>query len=193
MRRRTANVGDPARTWSHGYFRYISKRVTRDIVQEHQATKRKRSWSLELHLKLITLAAARRKPDYRNRYEMALMATDALEQYTGTHAFPGDYVRAETDLRCCYFPVHLGWNEVANAEVAVFIVNADLRESGRTFVALIGSIENYVGRIRRRSAVGNWCPSDVMGLYDVLSSGVEQSGPALEHSYLTDDLQMSET
>jgi hypothetical protein len=81
---------------------------------------------------------------------------------------------------------------VANAEVAAFVVRADLPDSGRTFVALIGSIDNYVGRRRKRSAIGNWCPSDIMGLYDVLKSGVEESDPCLSSTYLADDLRMTE-
>lgn len=174
-------------------FRYISKRLTREIVQESHATTRRRSWSLGLDLKLLTLAVIRQRPDYRNRYEMAQRATEAVKDKTGSLAYPGDYIQAEADLRCCYFPVHLGWDEVANAEIAAFVIKADLLESGRTFMALIGSIGNYVGRKRRDSANGGgWCPSDVMGLYDVLRLGLEPSDPRLSSIYVAEDLPMSD-
>lgn len=79
--------------------------------------------------------------------------------------------------------------DAINKEIAGFFADATLDESGRTFVALFGSVDHYVGRKPTPSDNGfGWCPSDVMGLYAILRATLDETDEAkLDADYLWDD------
>jgi hypothetical protein len=155
-------------------FRYISKRLVRDIVEQHQAARPRRVLSGGLNIKGASFTARAAEPDYKNRFDLARRATEAISDNTGTLEIGGDYVRAELELVPAHFKVHLGWRRSYNQEVAAFFADGTYGSFGRTFVGLFGSISNFTGRIPVEAGSG-WWPSDVVGLYHILEAAREQT------------------
>lgn len=165
-------------------FQYVSTRLTTEIVQQHEAALPRRKLSLSLQLKLLGLTVKTRAPDYRNRFDLASRATEAVADLTGTVEIDGDYILAELDVYAAILPVHLGWRDAANVEIAALIADTGAG-TPRTFVALIGSASNFLGR--NSAEPSGWCPSDLDGLYEILDSALEARDPALDPWYLSED------
>jgi hypothetical protein len=167
-------------------FDYISNRLTTEIVQQHAAASSGYEVSWNVTLRVIGLSIAKRRPDYRNRWDLARRATDAVLDNTGTIAYPGDYVRGELDMHKLAFPVHMGWADgVMNGKVALLVSDETSRE-GRSLVALFGSIGNYVGHAPS-GALGGFFPSDMDGLFAIIEGGLEKSDPRVDSQWLSDE------
>jgi hypothetical protein len=171
-------------------FRYISRRLVTEIVQQHEAGEFPvdRSWTVQL--KVLGVTVKKRRPDYHNVYDLANRATKAVENFTGTIEAGSPYVRDMLDLHTCVFPVYMGWEEAINVEIAALVAD-DLNDGERTFVALVGSASNFIGRAPSTISSG-WFPSDADGLYHILATTSEPGEPSIERYRLDDEDSLSE-
>lgn len=168
-------------------FRYISKRLSREIVDQHEAALPRGIVSAAVNIRGVSLGLRGREPDYANRFDLARRATIAISDNTGTLENGGEYIRAELNVVPAYFPVHAGWRRGHNQEIAAFFADSSSSSSGRTFVGLFGSISNFTGRKPEETERG-WWPSDVAGLYHILDAAREQSDQRPSAEYLDEDL-----
>ena len=157
-------------TWP-SEFRYVSRRLVAQIVQRNEAKRPRRSVSFGFNLGLATVNVTGRPPDYGKVYDLVRRATEHVSDNTGTLAHPGLYVRSDLELDLCWFPVLLGWADGARrGEIAAIFADTTLDDTGRTFVALFGSIFNYVAmKPKPVDGVGVF-PSDLAGLYQILNA-----------------------
>ena len=118
---------------------------------------------------------------------MARRATDDVADWTGTLADPGHYVRDDLELELSWFPVLMGWVGGRSVEVAAAFTDAVIDDLGRVFVALFGSIHNYVGADPGADGGDRTYSGDMQGLYQILSLTGESNDPAVEPGRLWDD------
>lgn len=171
-------------------FRYISRRLVTEIVQQHEAGRPRQPWAFSLPLRIFTVTLERRAPDYGNLFDLARRATESVSENTGTLADFGPYVMASVELHHCWFPIHQGWVEGSNHEVAAFFSDTTRQDSGRTLIALFGSVGNYLGR-RPEPEQPGWTPSDAAGLYAILDATREPTDSSVKADYLWDDGAMT--
>lgn len=173
------------------HFRYISRRLVTQITQQSYAARPRRhafSFSVDLPFVKIGVQAQPSKDD--NLFALVREATADVADWTGTLADPSYYVRDRLELELCWFPVLMGWVDAHQVQVAAAFADTTLDDAGRTFVALFGSIHNYVGA---KPGIGDDCgvyPSDVAGLYQILSLTGESADPAVDPDRLWDDARM---
>jgi hypothetical protein len=161
-------------------FRYISRRLAKEIVQQHEAARSRTSRSFTIGAKYIGLAFTRLDPDYLNLFDRA---TDAVTDLTGTVAHPGEYVRAELDITPGLLTVLLGWERAANVDIAAMMTKHEDESAGRVLIALFGSASNYTSRRPRDDGLSD-TPSDVAGLYEILDRTSERRDPALHREWV---------
>lgn len=169
-------------------FRYISKRLVREIVQQDEAVKRRGPRiSTGLQVGPFSVGVGRRDPDFTNDFDLVRRATSAVSANTGNLGQPGPYVLCNLDLTMTHFPIFMGWRRGTSNEIAAFF--ADIRDSvaGRTFVALFGSVSNFLGYAPTESHKG-WSPSALEGLYPILDSVLEPGDPQVSAAFVKDDL-----
>lgn len=165
---------------------YVSNRLTRNVVQQHEAARK--DWRAVFNLKggPLSLGVRALSPDYRNRYDLAHRATAAVSQNTGDLASPGTYIRATLQMQLCKVVVLIGFDD-PNAEVAGVFADQSVPGIGRVFVALFGSISNLVGWRRSPRLDTERHPSDAAGLYEILNATREPNDPVVDTNHLTDD------
>jgi hypothetical protein len=167
-------------------FQYISNRLVREIVQQHEAAKPHRAVSATVNVKVVGVQFGSRPPDYDNPFDLARRATEAVRDNTGTLQSAGEYIRAELDLTPTHFPVLEGWRDIISGAIAAFFADETTDECGRMFIGLFGSITNFIGRRPEESRPG-WTPSSARGLYEILDSVLEAADPPLAYGYVRDD------
>ena len=174
-------------------FRYISKRLVREIVQQHEAAGR--SWTADSADVSVTPARVgfrKRRPDPDNPYDLARRATQAVSDNTGTLEVGGSYVRGELELKLCQFPVLLGLDR-SHSPVASVCHVGESANGTRTVVAMFGSIENYIGSKRRRNADGGgFFPSDIAGLYGIVELAREPRDARPDSDRIADDEELDD-
>jgi len=172
-------------------FRYVSRRLVTEITQQSDAARpRRRFWSFSIDLPFSKVTIQGQPPDPANLFALVRQATEDVADWTGTLADPSYYVQDDLELELSWFPVLMGWVDAASVEVAAAFADTVIDGVGRTFVALFGSIHNYVGA---KPGVDGDCgayPSDMQGLYQILSLAGESKDPAVEPSRLWDDAWM---
>lgn len=166
-------------------FKYISRRLVTEIVQQHEAAQSRYDMSWSLRFKLLGLTIQKRQLDYANRFDLARRATEAVVNLTGTLEVDGEYIRGELDLHTCAFPVLMGWDNGGKGEVAL-LVSDQVDHDGGTFVALIGSVENYIGHQPSPPGAG-FCPSDLDGLNGILATSLEPSDAKISKDFMGED------
>jgi len=166
-------------------FKFISTRLVTEIVQQYEAaaSRHDRSWSAGI--KGIAVSSKKRGPNFDNRFDLARRATEAVTNLTGTLDVGGDYVRGVLDFHHCITAVHQGWEDTANAEIAI-LVSDFVNDGERSFVALFGSVGSYIGHAPTLPISG-WFPSDADGLYRILSSCLEPTDDQVDSVWLADD------
>jgi hypothetical protein len=84
-------------------------------------------------------------PDYRNRYDVACRAANAVRDNTGRFASPGSYMRATMNMDLSKVAVHIGFVGTGRQEVAGFFAGEEVEDVGRVFVFLMGLVTNLTG------------------------------------------------
>lgn len=167
-------------------FRYVSKRLVTQIVQQDQAVKPRKPTVFTIPFGSFSLALQRREPDYGNPFDLARRATEAVSDWTGSLDAPGRYVRAQANLDLCTITVLQGFDR-PHVEIAAIFADVTTTESGRCFMALFGSLDNYT-HIKPKADDGcGLYPSDVDGLYSILDGVLEASDPKVDRDYLWRD------
>ena len=175
----------PTDTWPV-HFRYISRRLVKEIVQQHEATRPRVKASFSFPLRAIGLTLIRRDPDYLNLYDLTRRATEAIDNLTGSVEFPGTYVRAELDITPGYFTVLMGWQDRSHVDIAAMMTRTHVEDVGSVLVGLFGSISNYTWRVPKSEGLGE-IPSDVAGLYEILDRTAEDGDPTLDPERVEDE------
>lgn len=166
---------------------YISKRLTRELVQQHEAARPRRLTTASFRVPLLSAAFSTLKPDYHNRFDLTRRATEAVSDNTGSLDNPGTYVRATLPMRCCKVVFHLGFEDSGRQEVAAFFADGVTPDAGHVFVALFGSVTNLKGR-RAGAKLGiDSHPSDAEGMYEILDATREPSDCRVKGEYLQRD------
>jgi len=183
-------------------FRYISRRLVREIVQQHEAAGPGREYKIGGTAGItagpvnfgLTVEESKRPVDDQNYYDLARRATMAVIDHTGyldkndPHGrIPtGPYVRARMHLQMQQVPLG-AWEDAYNHPIAAFVGYETLDDFGRVFVGLVGSASNFV-HSRRDQSRATRTPSDALGLYEIIeqcreltADGVLEPGISARH------------
>jgi hypothetical protein len=167
-------------------FRYISRRLVKEIVQQHEATGPRYTKTWSIPLRAIGLSIVRRDPDYLNLFDLTYRATKAVSKRTGSLESPSTYVRAELDIALGYLTVLMGWLDRSHVDIAAMMTIVEVPEAGSVLVGLFGSASNYVWRKPKDDGLGE-IPSDVAGLYEILDRTAEDEDPTIDPERVTDE------
>ena len=170
------------------HYDYISRRLTREIVQQHEAARPKSRFWASLRLPFLSLGFQGVSPDFRNRYDLAMRATVAVKDNTGTIDSPGAYVAATMKMKRCKVVFHLGFETSGAQEVAAFFADETAPDIGRVFVVLLGSVTNFTGWRAAKKLETDSCPSDAAGMYQILNATLEPRDSKVDAEYLAMDL-----
>jgi len=77
------------------HYKYISSRLTREIVEQHEAARPRWRRTASFRVGFASLGLEGLAPDYRNRYDLARRATNAVKDNTGNFNSPGPYLRGK--------------------------------------------------------------------------------------------------
>ncbi|MFZ2056049.1 MAG: hypothetical protein WAV54_01385 [Acidimicrobiales bacterium] len=127
------------------HYKYISSRLTREIVEQHEAARPRWRRTASFRVGFASLGLEGLAPDYRNRYDLARRATNAVKDNTGNFNSPGSYLRATMNMELSKVGVHIGFVGTARQEVAGFFADEEVEDVGRVFVFLMGSVTNLTG------------------------------------------------
>jgi len=152
-------------------YLYVSKRLTRDIVEGTTATTQRRVMSFSASLRGIGISLGIREPVWQNDIEMAQRATKVLCNHDQIGTLDpnasADYVQATLPLKCSVIDVH-------NPGFQVGLLTTDtITPLGRTLISLVGSPSNFRNRRSDNWRVPEECPSDIDGLMEVVRTVIE--------------------
>jgi hypothetical protein len=170
-------------------FTYISRRIVKEIVQQHEAGRSDRALKVSLTGSIpigpvspgVSVESSSRSVDYTNYYELAKRATAAVSDHTGWLArdkpdrIPtGPYVRAKIYLQVQKVPLPLiVWEKRYNHPIAIFAGMETLPGVGRVFVGLAGSASNFLHVHGGGPSMATRTPSDAVGIYDIIQQSRE--------------------
>ena len=168
---------------------YISRRLTRQIVEKHIAAEQGVLPSeVTLGTGDIGLTMRPRDLDLENLFVLLREATKAVEGNTGSLTDPKEYVHDTLNMVAGSFPVLMGWDRGTDKHVAGFCASQWVDGIGRVFVALFGSVHNYLDYSKvEREATGEWYPSSIEGLYQLLAETVEPEDAGVSPQWLQED------
>lgn len=171
-------------------FYFVSRRLVKQIVDQHQAVSGKRKASLTLGPPWAKVALSESGPDRENLFDLVRRSTQAVRDNTGTLESPGAYVEMTLRFRPSLFTVHQGFQNW-NSDFAGFFADEDVPGIGRVLVTLFGSTSNFLGRVPEQTGLG-WNPSDAAGLYVLLSNILEESDHEVRKDFLEEDRQVTD-
>lgn len=165
-------------------FTYISRRLVKEIVQQHQGSRPGRTRVSGLGVPPgFSLSRGENKVDWDNPFELAYRATEAVRDHTGSidartsaggRIPTGTYIRATMHLQqmAINLPV---WETNAAYPIAGYAGYEVLPGFGRVFVGMVGSASNIIGRFDGGPPMRytGRTPSDAMGLYDIIQRNRE--------------------
>jgi hypothetical protein len=168
-------------------YRYISRRLVSQIVQQDQATRSRWKLTATISTPVVSLGIHKDPIDFSNELALCGEATEAIRDNTGTIAQPGDYIKAELDLTMGFVTVFMGWVDITHVPIAAMKAQVDDPESGKVLVALFGSASNYTAMKPTEDGSGGY-PSDVDGLYSILDRTQEPGDPEILSERLDRDV-----
>jgi hypothetical protein len=170
-------------------FIYISRRIVKEIVQQHEAGRSDRGLKVSLTGSIpigpvspgVSVESSSRSVDYTNYYELAKRATAAVSDHTGWLAgdkpdrIPtGPYVRAKIFLQAQKVSLPLTvWEKRYNHPIAIFAGTETVPGVGRVFVGLAGSALNFLHVHGGGPSMATRTPSDAVGIYDIIQQSRE--------------------
>ena len=179
---------------------YISRRLTREIVQEHLAYAPFLDITLDVPKAAQQLAAAAGLGDVPlniterhlgdNPFMWAAAATTVVAPNTGTLAERADFVTMTLELDHRLLRVWFGINTedgIPSEEhrIAGFHGETDVAGVGRAVIALFGSVQNLRGWVGETPIpAGHRMPSDPNGLFAILRASFEPGDPSVSDWYL---------
>ncbi len=169
-------------------YRYISRRLVREIVDEEASTDSRWKPTVSITAPVASVGLKKDAIDTQNYFALAKEATKAVKEITSTigQGYDG-YVRAELDLTMGFVEVLMGWRHKSHVEIAAMRAEVDVPKVGKVFVGLFGSAANYRGRKPVPDKLPG-IPSDVDGLYGILERTREPEDPEIEDHRLNRDL-----
>jgi hypothetical protein len=165
---------------------YISQRLTRETVQQHEAARPLKRTSAGLNLRVLELRRQEVPVDFDNRFDLANRATAAVKSLTGTLSAPGPYIRETTGLHFMKLQVCIGFENTGRQLIAGYFSDLTLRDGSRAFIALFGSITNVRGWRATDKLEADVYPSDAAGLYEILDSAREPQDAPIIKRYIKD-------
>ena len=164
-------------------FRYISRRLVREKVQQHEAARGGLIGDIDVGVELPgigTIGTHLEPPDYDNPLDLARRTTAAVREMTGTIERPAEYVRTTLTFLTKTCNVGLGWDDETRDGWPIAGLFADEDVAGlRVFVALFGSVSNLHAWREHGTPVGHYTPSDAAGLYLILNAVLEEEDPGI--------------
>ena len=114
------------------HYDYISRRLTREIVQQHEAARPEVTLLALLAPWLPVTGIPKRQPRLPQSVRPGQRArTVAVKDNTGTIDSPGAYVTATMNMRRCKVVFHLGFENSVGEEVAAFFADETVPDVGR--------------------------------------------------------------
>jgi len=167
-------------------YAYISWRLARETVEQHEAARPLKRTSAGLNLRVLEFQRQEVPVDFNNRFDLANRATTAVKSLTGTLLSPGPYIRETIGLDFMKVQVYIGFKNTGRQVIAGFFSDCALSDNSRVFIALFGSITNVRGWRATDDLEADVFPSDAAGLYEILDSTMEpQDAPIIKH-YIKD-------
>jgi len=157
-------------------YRYLSRRLLREIVQSDWAMRRggARSASFRVSVGGLSAEVSKSAPDYENLYELAELATVAVSDHSGPLGAEAPYLCDELDVSIGFVPIFGGWQGTYGAKVACIACDGAIESVGSVFVGLFGSTSNLVGWHEPAEIGPGWWPSDGVGVFGVLAGTREE-------------------
>jgi hypothetical protein len=171
---------------------YVSRRLSRQIIDKHMAAEQGLVGELTLGTGDVNVKLGSRDVDVENQFALVRAATDAVKNHTGSLKDPKEYVHDALDMRACSFRVLSGWEQGANKEVAGFCADTWVDDVGLVFVALFGSIYNFLGYSKEERETTGWYPSSLDGLYQLLAEMVEPEDSGISPQWLAMDQDLDD-
>lgn len=169
-------------------FTYISRRIVKEIVQQHEAGRSERALKISLTGSIalgpispgISFESSKRQVDYDNYFDLAKRATVAVSDHTGWLArdrqdriLTGQYVRAKIHMQVQKVPLPVTvWEKAYNHPVAIFAGIETVPGVGRVFIGLAGSASNFL-HVHGGPSTATRTPSDAVGIYDIIQQSRE--------------------
>jgi hypothetical protein len=145
------------------YF-YLGERLLRELYGFFEVNNPSwRSELLELTLPVVK-AQLQRRPSVANLAWVARKVTPALSDHTGTALYPGEYVRDELDMTWGVLP------QGADKRLIAWFYSFTRTDEGLVFVALCGSVGNYLDYHGSPGDWSGWYPSSLRGMSEVVSA-----------------------
>lgn len=166
-------------------FRYISRRLTREIADQYLAAAPAVKAKLSVDLKWIKAELEQKPVDAANYRSLARLATEAVSDNTGTLDAPGEYIRTKLHLHSQKINVLSGWEKENNHEIAAFCGIEVVPNVGRVFVGLVGSAYNLTESLNPATSTAPRTPSNAEGLYKILQECLEEEDPAISANALS--------
>lgn len=161
-------------------WRYISKRLVRETVQDDEAG-RSVDFSGSVGVGGISASAQRRDPDYGNVFDLAVRTTRILEPRTtklsDTRLTSGSVVRATVNLHEANLNVWRKWGRNDVVDVASFVAQ-ERYQWGRVLLVLVGSAHNWTLDTATVTSTGRPA-SDARGLYELIADALEDENAGL--------------
>jgi hypothetical protein len=167
-------------------YEYISWRLTRETVQQHEAARPLRRTSAGLNLRVVELRRQEVPVDFDSRFDLANRATTAVKGLTGTLSAPGPYIRDTIGLHFMKVQVYIGFENTGQQMIAGYFSDLSLPDNSRVFIALFGSITNVRGWRATDKLEADVHPSDAAGLYEILDSTMESQDAPIIERYIKD-------
>jgi hypothetical protein len=168
-------------------FRYISRRLVTEIVQQDEATRPRRRPPLTIPLLGMSITFQERDPEMSNPFDLVRRAREAVHDNTGSIDTYGPYDEDEAPLHLCQIKVLMGFEGRHNVDIAAIFTDANIGDAGRCFIALFGSVSNYSHVKPDADPSFGLHPSDASGLYTILDRATEASDPRVDREHLWDD------
>ena len=165
---------------------YISQRLTRETVQQHEAARPLKRTSAGFNLRVVELRREEVPVDFESRFDLANRATTAVKGLTGMLSAPGPYIRETIGLDFMKVQVFIGFENTGRQLIAGYFSDLTLSDGSRVFIALFGSITNVRGWRATDILEADVYPSDAAGLYEILDSAREPQDAPIIKRYIKD-------
>jgi hypothetical protein len=168
------------------FYSYLSKRILTNLYHQLEADQPHWKLDIEFRTAIASVSVGKREPSHENLIWLAKRVTEAVSDQTGDLIYPGRYVRAIVPLTCTELPSRVAWMHSWYDT-----------DDGPIFLALCGSLSNYVGYHPGEIPEG-WYPSSAEGMNRLLNTcggdldDIDEVGSSMTPSALRGALRISE-
>jgi hypothetical protein len=165
-------------------LRWVSKRLTREIVDYDTA--KRRGYKVTPTARLPGVEVSWERESLETIEDYAVAAAEIARSETGTLHHPDRYIRMVLDFYLATFEVPFIWDRPEHQPVATLFATQRVYEVGRVYVALFGSPHNILADMHGEKYMGR-TPSDADGLYRILDDARDAGEARVLPEYLEEE------